>query len=170
MRGFAVTLIFGLAAHSAPGAAREYYIGGPVKTHDMEIVGNYLTGIEMAPMPPGMVHGPDVIHVEADVHATADNPNGFADGAWIPYLSVDYTIEKVGSSFRASGMLKPMVAKDGPHYADDVKMDGAGNYRITYTFTPPQGTSFYRHVDQETGVPEWWKPFSQSFTFPYPQK
>jgi len=162
--------VFSLLLSSSPSQAREYYIGGPVTQHDMEIVGNYLTGIEMAPMLPGMVHGPDVIHVEADIHATADNPNGFPDGAWVPYLTVGYTIEKLGSSFRATGTLKPMVAKDGPHYADDVKMDGAGQYRITYDIKPPKGESFYRHVDKETGVPEWWQPFSQSFTFTYPQK
>ena len=39
-------------------AAREYFIGGPVHKNDMEIVANYLVGIEMAPMMPNMVHGP----------------------------------------------------------------------------------------------------------------
>jgi len=58
----------------APAAgAREYFVGGPVHKNDMEIVVNYLVGIEMAPMMPNMVHGADVIHLEADVHATADN-------------------------------------------------------------------------------------------------
>src|SRR5579875_2700286 len=87
--------------------AREYYVGGPVHQHDMEIVANYLVGIEMAPMPPGMPMGPDVIHLEADVHATADNRHGFADGAWIPYLTIDYTLAKEGTDWRASGKLLP---------------------------------------------------------------
>ena len=52
--------------------AREYYLGGLVQVHDMEIVANYLTGIEMAPTPPNMAMGSDAIHLEADVHATAD--------------------------------------------------------------------------------------------------
>jgi Fe2+ transport protein len=81
------------SAHAAN--AREYFVVGPVHQHDMEIVANYLVGIEMAPMPPDMPHDSDVIHLEADVHAVADNVHGYADGAWIPYLRIDYTVEKV---------------------------------------------------------------------------
>jgi uncharacterized protein involved in high-affinity Fe2+ transport len=62
-----------------------------------------------------MVHGPDVIHLEADVHATADNVYGYPDGAWIAYLTIAYALEKQGSDWKASGVLKPMTAKDGPH-------------------------------------------------------
>jgi periplasmic iron binding protein len=119
--------------------AREYFVGGPVHKNDMEIVANYLVGVEMAPMTPNMPHGSDVIHLEADVHATADNVYGYPDGAWIAYLTISYTLEKQGSNWSASGTLKPMTAKDGPHYA-------------------------------ETGVPAWWQPFSETFTFTYPQK
>ena len=136
----------------------------------MEIVANYLIGIEMAPMPADMAHGPDVIHLEADVHATADNVYGYPDGAWVPYLTIGYTIEKTGSSWRAAGVLRPMIAKDGPHYAENVKMSGPGEYKLTYRFESPEKQYFLRHVDQETGVPDWWKPFSQEFTFKYPQQ
>jgi uncharacterized protein involved in high-affinity Fe2+ transport len=62
-----------------------------------------------------------------------------------------------------------MTAKDGPHYAENVKMDGPGDYKVTYRFEPPEKNGFFRHVDAETGVPEWWKPFEQTFTFKYPQ-
>jgi uncharacterized protein involved in high-affinity Fe2+ transport len=37
-------------------------------------------------------------------------------------------------------------------------------------FTSPEANGFMRHVDKETGVPAWWSPFSQAFTFAYPQK
>ena len=63
-----------------------------------------------------------------------------------------------------------MSAKDGPHYADNVRMDGPGEYKVTYRFAPPEVNGFMRHTDQETGVPEWWAPFSQEFTFKYPQQ
>ena len=63
-----------------PAAAKEYYVGGPLHEHDMEIVANYLIGIEMAPMTPQMAMGADVIHLEADIHATADNIYGYPDG------------------------------------------------------------------------------------------
>jgi uncharacterized protein involved in high-affinity Fe2+ transport len=153
-----------------PVGAKEYFVGGPVHQHDMEIVANYLVGIEMAPMTPGMAtSGPDVIHLEADVRATADNVYGYPDGAWVPYLTIAYTLEKLGTDWKASGTLKPMTAKDGPHYAENVTMNGPGKYRVIYRFTAPEVNGFYRHTDQETGVPEWWSPFSQEFTFDYPQ-
>ena len=63
-----------------------------------------------------------------------------------------------------------MVAKDGPHYADNVKMDGPGTYKVVYNFRSPESNGFLRHIDKETGVPAWWTPFSQTFTFRYPQK
>jgi uncharacterized protein involved in high-affinity Fe2+ transport len=150
--------------------AREYFVGGPVHEHDMEIVANYLVGVEMAPMLPGMAMGPDVIHLEADVHATADNVYGYSDGEWVGYLTIGYTIEKTGSAWKGSGTLRPMVAKDGAHYADNVKMNGPGTYKVVYRFTSPESNGFFRHVDKETGVPAWWAPFSETFTFQYPQK
>ena len=155
---------------SQASVAREYFVGGPVHQHDMEIVANYLVGVEMAPMLPGMVMGPDVIHLEADVHATADNVYGYPDGAWVGYLTIGYTLEKQGTNWKASGTLRPMEAKDGSQYADNVKMGGPGTYRVTYAFSPPDKNGFLRHVDKETGVPAWWTPFSQTFTFQYPQK
>jgi uncharacterized protein involved in high-affinity Fe2+ transport len=156
------------AAHAVE--AREYFVGGPVHQHDMEIVANYLVGVEMAPMLPGMAMGADVIHLEADVHATADNSYGYPDGAWVGYLTIAYTIQKQGTAWKASGTLHPMQAKDGPHYADNVKMDGPGTYDVVYKFTSPEANGYLRHTDKETGVPAWWAPFSQNFTFAYPQK
>ena len=157
-------------AFSHTAMAREYYIGGPVHTHDMEIVANYLVDIELSPMMQPMVHGPDTVHLEADVHATADNTHGYPDGAWIAYLTIHYTLEKLGTDWKSEGTLKPMIAKDGPHYANNVAMNGGGKYKVTYLFTSPESSGFYRHTDKETGVPEWWKPFSQSFEFKYPHK
>jgi uncharacterized protein involved in high-affinity Fe2+ transport len=156
-----------LAAQGA--AAREYFVGGPVHQHDMEIAANYLVGIEMDPMPAAMPMGQDVIHLEADVHATADNVYGYPDGAWIGYLTIEYRLEKTGTGWTSQGRLLPMTAKDGPHYANNVKMAGPGKYRVTYRFLPPEATGFLRHTDKETGVPAWWAPFSETFTFQYPQ-
>ena len=93
-----------------------------------------------------------------------------ADGAWIPYLTVRYTLEKVGTPWKATGTLKPMTAKDGPHYADSVKLSGPGRYKVTYQITPPEANGFLHHVDKATGVPGWWTPFNTAFTFSYPQK
>ena len=166
---FFTAAVFGLLATQA-AAGREYFVGGPVHEHDMEIVANYLVGVEMAPMMPGMATGDDIIHLEADVHATADNVFGYPDGAWVGYLAIGYVIEKQGTSWKADGTLRAMQAKDGPHYADNVKMNGPGTYKVTYSFTSPEANGFLRHVDKETGVPGWWAPFSETFTFAYPQQ
>ena len=169
-RPITIAIACTLLALAGAAQAREYFVGGPVQKNDMEIVANYLLGVEMSPKMPDMPQGSDVIHLEADVHATADNVYGYPDGAWIPYLSIAYALEKQGSDWRTSGTLKPMTAKDGPHYADNVKMDGPGTYTLTYRFLPPEANGFYRHTDPETGVPAWWPPFSETFTFTFPQK
>lgn len=150
--------------------AREYPIGGPVHAHDMEVAISYLVGVEMAPMPADMSMGADTVHLETDVHATADNVYGFGDGAWIPYLTITYTLEKVGTDWRAAGKMLAMTAKDGPHYANNVKMNGPGRYKVTMTYASPETNGFLHHVDKETGVPGWWQPFTEQFTFAYPQK
>jgi len=167
----AMLLVMAASVASASGTmAREYYVGGPVHQHDMEIVANYLVGVEMAPMRGDMVHGPDAVHLEADVHATADNVYGIPDGAWVPYLTIEYTLSKIGTTWQATGKLLPMTAKDGPHYANNLKMNGPGKYRVVYRFSPPETNGFLHHTDKETGVPAWWQPFTQSFDFEYPQK
>ena len=163
---FALALIAALAQSSAAAAA-EFYIGEPVVKNGMQIVPAYLLGIEMEGK---HAHGADVVHIEVDVHAAKDETHGFAEDAWIPNLTIGYTLEKVGSRFKASGKLIAMIAKDGPHYANNVKFDGPGEYKLTYRFQPPSSTGFLRHVDKATGVAEWWEPFSESWTFAFPSK
>lgn len=170
MKSLAIVTSFAVLAVAATAQAREYPIGGPVHQHDMEIAASYLVGVEMAPMPPGMAMGPDTVHLETDVHATADNNWGFPDGAWIPYLPIDYTLTKQGTDWKASGRMLAMTAKDGPHYANNVKMDGPGTYQVALRYGSPETNGFLHHVDKETGVPGFWEPFTVKFTFAYPQK
>ena len=62
--------------------------------------------------------GPDVIHLEADVHATADNAYGYPDGAWVAYLTIGYTLEKTGTDWKADrqrcGRWRPRTARTTP--------------------------------------------------------
>ena len=37
------------------------------------------------------------IHLEADIAALASNPNGIPEGAWVPYLVVDFELTRLGS-------------------------------------------------------------------------
>ncbi|MGN6148764.1 MAG: iron transporter [Rhizomicrobium sp.] len=151
-------------------AAQEFYVGEPVVKDGMQIVPNYLTGIEMDRMPPGMAMGKSAVHLEADVHATGDEKHGFHEDEWIPYLTIKYTLTKPSSNFKATGQLYPMIAKDGPHYANNVEMAGPGKYKLTYEILPPSSNGFVRHVDKASGVPAWWKPITASWDFEYPAK
>src|SRR5919109_822498 len=165
LAGFALAL-----AASVPARVAEFYIGEPVLKNGMLIQPNYLTGIDMEPMPGHSPMGPKTIHLEADIHAAANEPHGFPEGAWMPYVGVSYTIAKVGSPFRATGTLVAMTAKDGPHYANNLELAEAGQYHLTYHFEPPSKAGFVRHVDKDTGVPGWWAPFDLEWTCTYPSR
>jgi uncharacterized protein involved in high-affinity Fe2+ transport len=154
-----------LAASSA--FAREHSIGKPVVTDGMILQPVYLQPVHMAPMLPGMKNGPYDVHLEIDIHADKNNPQGFPPSAWIPYLTVSYLIEKQDSDWSDFGTLMAMEADDGPHYGANLKLDGPGKYKIRFKIEPPPYNAFMRHTDKETGVSPWWKPFKQSWTFTY---
>lgn len=170
MKVMAGMLIMGGLVATECAYAKEYPVGGPVQKDGMEIAASYLVDIETTPMPSSMVMGKDVIHLETDVHATQDNKWGFPPDAWIPYLSVDYVVQKVGDAdFMEFGQMLPMSAADGAHYAHSVKMKGPGTYRVFLKYTPPDEKGYARHTDKETGLPQWFSPFVEKFTFTYPQ-
>ena len=159
----ALTLVAG------PALAKEVPIGKHAVQQGLDIGAVYLQPIEMEPA--GMMRkaGESDIHLEADIKATKDNKNGMADGDWVPALDVKYELTKLeGAGEPIRGAMMPMVANDGPHYGDNVKLAGPGKYRLKLTVAPPGPDShFGRHVDKETGVGEWFKPFDvvQEFTF-----
>ena len=111
----------------------------------------------------------DMIHLEADIHATEGNQNGFAKDEFVPYLTVHYTIVPEGEAAKSvepiRGDLMPMVARDGWHYGASIAMPKAGRYKLTYTIEPPSAAG--RHSDPATGVDPWWKPFEVSFDWDY---
>jgi uncharacterized protein involved in high-affinity Fe2+ transport len=165
------SLALSASALARPSSAEEFYVGEPQVKEGIQIVPNYLTGIEMDRMPAGMAMvGPDVVHLECDAHATKDEKHGFSEDSWIPYLTIDYALTKNGSRFKATGHLFAMTAGDGPHYANNVKMAGPGTYHLTYTLNPPSANGFLRHTDKATGVPAWWRPITVDWTFQYPSK
>ena len=156
----------GLLALMGTAFAGEHPIGEPVEKHGMRIAAVYLQAVKMTPALPGM-EGKKDIHLEADIHAIRGNPNGFGAGEWIPYLQVDYSIEKQGSDWSTFGHFSPMVASDGPHYGANIQLNGPGRYRIRYRLFPPSYSGFYRHRDRETGVGKWWQPFEIQWQFTY---
>ncbi len=110
------------------------------------------------------------MHLESDIKAAKNNKNGFAQGDWIPYLSVDYEVTKLDDNQTLKGAFMPMVANDGPHYGDNVKLFGPGKYRLRLTIAPPSANPhahFGRHVDKETGVGPWFEAFTVDYDFVY---
>lgn len=163
---YALTL--GLLSHAA--FAVEYPIGQPQARNGMEIAAIYLQPVLMEP--DGMMKKPEEsdIHLEADIHALSNNPNGFGEGAWLPYLAIKFELAKIGSTEKINGNLMPMVANDGPHYGDNVKLAGPGKYRLKLMITPPSlnpDAHFGRHTDRLTGVRPWFKPFEVEYEFTY---
>lgn len=170
MSRFVRIALAGAALLTATVAHAEFYVGEPVVKEGMQFSPAYLTGIEMDKHPAGMDMNPGAPHFEIDIHATKDETHGFPEDAWIPYLTVNLTLEKEGASYKETKLLAPMQAIDGPHYANNFKMDGPGTYKATYVVQPPSSNGFIRHVDKATGVPPWWQPITVSWTFTYPSK
>jgi uncharacterized protein involved in high-affinity Fe2+ transport len=118
-------IVLGLVL-AGPVLALETPIGKPQKQAGMEIAAVYLQPVPMEPAGMMKAVADSDIHLEADIRAQGDNANGFAEGAWVPYLGIAYEITKAGSPQKIAGELMPMVANDGPHYGDNVKLSGPG--------------------------------------------
>ena len=156
-------------ASSVLTQAAETPIGKHQIASNMEIGAVYLQPIKMDP--PGMMRDAAAsdIHLEADIHATKGNKNGFAEGDWIPDLVVKYELEKVGGQ-KIVGDMMPMIASDGPHYGDNVKLAGPGKYKLKLSVFPQsfnKGAMFGRHTDKETGVGPWFQQFDLNYEFSY---
>lgn len=149
--------------------AKEYPIGEPQQCGGMEVGAVYLQPVEMEPA--GMMRATvnSDVHLEADIAATEDNRNGWQEGSFVPYLNIRYALSKKGLEENIEGTLHPMVANDGPHYGDNVKLMGPGKYTLTFTVSPPGGehAMFGRHVDKETGVAPWFERCELNYEFTY---
>ena len=147
-------------APKGAGGGGETPIGDEVIKNHIEIAAVWLPSVGMAGMPDP---SGDVIHVEADVRATANNPNGFAKDEFVPYLKIKYEVvdPKSGKSLQ-SGDLMPMVANDGLHYGANIARPAPGTYRLVYKIAPPSAGGLGRHSDKATGVASWWEPFEVS--------
>lgn len=163
-----------LLAWAGAAQALEYPIGSPVNMAGMELAAVYLQPVDMEPEGHMRKAAESDIHIEADIHALADNPQGYAEGAWVPFLFIRYEIRKQGATGEPiRGDFMAMVASDGPHYGDNVKLQGPGRYRVKYTVYPPSakenplGHHFGRHTDRATGVRPWFKPFDIEWDFTY---
>lgn len=161
-----------LSACTFGAFAAETAIGEPKQAGGIEFAAVYLQPITMDKVM-GLPAAKSDIHLELDVKATKDNPNGFGEDTWVPYLVVSYELQKLDKDGKASGPankgdMMAMVANDGPHYGENIKLQGPGKYKVKFTVLPPSENKkemFARHIDKETGVGEWFKPINLEWTF-----
>ena len=76
----ASAVIAGIFTAPAAFAFQEHPAGEPIKMNEMELAAVYLQPIDMEPRGMGLPAAKADIHLEADIHATKDNKNGFANG------------------------------------------------------------------------------------------
>jgi uncharacterized protein involved in high-affinity Fe2+ transport len=154
----------------APGGAgfEEFPIGDDQDVGPLHIAGVYFQPVDMAPEGAGgLAKDQSDMHLEADISANENNNLGYGAGEFVPNLTVKYKIEKVGGSKPIEGVFMPMSASDGPHYGNNVKLDGPGDYKITFIIDSPEKQNYLLHVDKETGVEgRFWKdPIQVSWDF-----
>ena len=170
--GFVVAAVAACLAATA-ALAVEYPIGSPQNVAGMEVAAVYLQAIDMEPEGHMRKAADADIHLEADIRALANNPNGFPEGFWVPHLLVKYELTKLPSGDVVKGDMMPMVASDGPHYGDNVKLKGPGKYKVKFTIYAPNakentaGAHFGRHTDRATGVRPWFKPVETEWEFTF---
>ena len=129
--------------------------------------------VKMSPEPTMSADHNFDIHNELDQHSIKGDKMGFGVGGWIPDCQVACVIEKTGPKSKLKNKkpwrnvfsMMSMVANDGPHYGRNIKLDGPGIYHETCKIDPPDWRGFYRHIDKETGVGSFFKPYTIEGTF-----
>ncbi|MDR1911923.1 MAG: iron transporter [Helicobacteraceae bacterium] len=161
-------------AHVHPSEAagfEEFPLGDEFDVGPLHIAGVYFQPVDMEPktLAGNLAKNKADMHMEADISANKEGTKlGFGEGDFVPFLSVKYKIQKDGSKKVQEGTFMPMSASDGPHYGNNIKLDGAGTYKITFIVENPSKSSGYLlHVDKETGVDGrfWDKPIEVSWDF-----
>jgi len=161
------------AAAPAPGADtagfEEFPLGDEYEVAPLHVAGVYFQPVDMDPPGLGGLAAADSdMHMEADISALEGNELGYGAGDFVPYLTVRYKAVKEGGK-TIEGTFMPMSASDGPHYGNNVKLDGPGRYKITFIIENPAKQSYLLHVDKETGVEGrfWEKPIEVSWDFDF---
>jgi uncharacterized protein involved in high-affinity Fe2+ transport len=144
----------------SPGSAagfEEFPIGDDIELGPLNVAGVYFQPVDMEPLGNNLRAADSDMHIEADISALEGNDLGYGAGDFVPNLTVRYELIKEGGR-TISGTFMPMSASDGPHYGANVKLDGAGRYKVRFIIESPEAQGYLLHVDKETGVPgRFWK-------------
>ncbi|WML43786.1 iron transporter [Neobacillus sp. PS3-40] len=162
------------SAHNTHGkVVKEIPTGDSIEKEGMDIAAVYFEPAEMyPPEKAGLQPNEADVHLEADIKATKNNKTGFGAGEWMPFLTVNYKIKNLDNGKESSGTFMPMNASDGPHYGSNIKMFGAGKYKLSLSIESPEKQNYLLHVDKGTGVDGqfWNKPVEVEWEFPYMPK
>lgn len=169
----AILVLAGASLAAAPSVMaaefEEFPIGPEKVVGPLEIGAVYFQPVDMEPLGMGGLPAAKAdMHLEADIKAAKDNQLGYEAGSFVPYLTVKYEITKEGGK-TIKGTFMPMSASDGPHYGNNVKLDGPGKYKVTFIIDNPEKQGYLLHVDKATGVTGrfWKKPIEVSWDFNY---
>ena len=167
--GFASVAVAAAPAPGTEAGFEEFPLGDEIIVGPLQVAGVYFQPVDMEPAGTGGLPASQAdMHLEADISAIEGNDLGYGAGDFVPYLTVKYIAEKKGGK-KIEGSFMPMSASDGPHYGNNVKLDGPGDYRITFIIENPEKQGYLLHVDKETGVPGrfWKEPLVVGWDFKY---
>jgi uncharacterized protein involved in high-affinity Fe2+ transport len=147
----------------------EFPIGDDRELGPINVAGVYFQPVDMLPAGNSLPASQSDMHIEADISAAEGNDLGYGVGDFVPNLTVRYEITKSDGSWKTEGNFMPMSASDGPHYGTNLKLDGAGTYKVRFIILNPEAQGYLLHVDNDTGVPGrfWTEPLVAEWDFPF---
>lgn len=161
--------VLAAALLTLPASASEFKLsnkaGERIVRNSMTIEGSYMQPIVLEGSRENHPREQSDAYFVAHIKAASANPHGYSKFAWIPFLNVSYTLEKIGANWKRQGRLTAAIGKFGPHYGANATLDGIGKYRYTVRVAPPE-QGLNRLVDIENGI-TWWEPFEVSWSFTY---
>lgn len=141
---------------------------GPQQGGDyLEVSAVYFQAIDMEhgtmAMPPA---SDSDMHFEIDIKTTdAAKAIGFEADQFMPYLKITPTLtEKDTGKVVELGTLMPMIASDGPHYGNNIKLD-PGIYTVELSIQSP-ADDFMLHTGKDTSAVSgrfWSEPLKVTF-------
>jgi uncharacterized protein involved in high-affinity Fe2+ transport len=157
-----------VAAVEETAGFEEFPIGDDIELWPLNVAGVYFQPVDMLPVGTSLPASQSDMHIEADISAL-ENDLGYGVGDFVPYLTVRYEIAKSDGSWKTDGAFMPMSASDGPHYGTNLKLNGAGVYKVRFIIQNPESLGYLLHVDQETGVPGrfWQQPLVAEWDFDF---
>lgn len=158
------------SASSSSKGFEEISIGDDQQSGPLNIGTVFFQPVDMEPAGMGLKAADSNMHLEADIHALANNELGYGKGDFVPDLTVNYTItDESDASNSQSGTFMQMNASDGPHYGANIMLKKAGTYKLTYKIASPESKGWMLHVDPETGVKGrfWTTPITVSWDWDY---